>query len=124
MSLILILFLSLWGVYAEGSMDSRLTSENAASCSVTIRKISGGQAQETFCEKRLLEQTEGLMPDRREGRGTDVRAGRCLAFFLLLEILLCETVGENISFIRFAPDSNRCDRRILEYIHHKDGKKA
>lgn len=124
LSLILILFLSLLGVHADVSVDSPLAFENTASYSMSIRRVPGGQTGEAFCERKLLEQAEGLLLDRRENHGTGIRAGRWFTLFLLIELLLYETVGENVSFIRFVSGSNRCDRRILEYIHHKDGKKA
>lgn len=124
LSLILILFLSLVGVHADGSVASFFPSGNTASCSMSIRRVSGGQTGEAFCEKKLLEQSEGLLLKRSEEHGSDLRAGRWLTFLLLFELLLCETAGAGASFIRFASGVNRCDRRILEYIHHKDGKKA
>lgn len=105
-------------------MDSFLASENT-SYAASIQKVTGGEALDAILGRRLEHRSEEAVLERQTVRtAVRMRAGQWLLFLVfVLGAYQFAALTEN-SFILSDACRNMCGRRILEYIHHKDGKKA
>lgn len=133
--LFLILFMLLLGIHVgNADMDSSFVYGNPVSNSVSdpmavrtmgIQKIDSEPPVSVFFERKLAEQSGEIFFERQSVRtAAGVRAGQWLAYLLLVMFVVLSSAFINISFIQSDACRNQCRCRILEYIHHKDGKKA
>lgn len=133
--LFLILSMLLLGIHVgNADVDSSFACNDSISDSSSdimvvrtmgIQKVDSGQPVSVFCERKLLEQSGESFFERQSIRSAaGMRAGQWPAYLLLVMLVFLSSVHINISFIQSDACRNLCRCRILEYIHHKDGKKA
>lgn len=124
--LFIILTMLLVGIHGGSTVtDSSFACGSGVSSSVSIQKIDSEPFASAILEKKVLEQSQELAFERQTVRPfSGVRGGQWLLTLLFAAAAFSVSVFIGISFIRSDACRNQCRLRILEYIHHKDGKKA
>lgn len=122
----LIITLVLLGMHVEYiDMDSSALCDSQASYAVGIQRIDSERLLSALCQKKVLEQPEELAFVRQAVRSVaGVRFGQWILFLLFFGSAFQSTAHYETSFLLSGACRNQCRLRILEYIHHKDGKKA
>ncbi|MGN0168954.1 MAG: hypothetical protein ACI4AB_13030 [Acetatifactor sp.] len=124
--LVLVIAMVLLGVHVENiDMDSSLACGNQASYATGIQRIDSERLISVLCQRKALEQPEELAFVRQAVRSvTGVRIGQWLLFLLFFSSIIQLSALQESSFLLSDACRNQCRMRTLEYIHHKDGKKA
>lgn len=124
--LILMIAMVLLGGRVENiDMDGIFACNYPASYSTGIQRIDSESLLYVLCERKALEPPEELAVVRQAVRfHAGVRFGQWLLFILFFGSVFQLTAFYKTSFLLSRACRNQCRLRILEYIHHKDGKKA
>lgn len=123
MCLFVIFILIFAGMHREEiSVDSSLAYPDFGA--VTLQKISGGQAAVIFRDNRVESQLENVTAFCSAYRSlTGMKPGYWATLFLIPALLFLYLLFRK----RLLPFCESCEnqyqRRTLDYIHHKDGKK-
>lgn len=92
---------------------------------VSLQKVSGGQAAVLFRDNRSAGQLENFNVFRSAYRSlAGMRPGHWATLFLIPALLLLNLLIRERLLSLCEACENQYGRRTLDYIHHKDGKKA
>lgn len=124
--LFIILTMLLLGIHAgDTGMDSSFACGSPVSSSVRIQKIDSEPFAAAIFERKALEQSRELAVERQTVRlFSGARGGQWLLTLLFAAAAFSMSFFIGTFFIQSNACRNQCRLRILEYIHHKDGKKA
>ena len=122
----LIITLVLLGMHVEYiDMDSSALCDSQTSYAEGIQRIDSERLLSALCQKKVLEQSEELAFVRQAVRSVaGVRFGQWILFLLFFGSAYQTAALYETSFLLSGACRNQCRLRMLEYIHHKDGKKA
>lgn len=122
--LLVIMMLILMGLRAE-----EIRAESCFDCPdfgmVSLQEVSGGQTTVLYRDTRTLSQLENFSAIRLPNRSlTGMRLGQWMALLLIPAALFLNFSVRGRLLPFHAACGNQYRRRTLDYIHHKDGKKA
>lgn len=104
--------------------DSCFASSGSVSYSTGIQKVSNGRISSALFERKIQERTGEAALEKGTVRSTGTRAAQWIwAYLVSLAVFLLSGMPDVI-LIQSRLCRNQSRWRILEYIHHKDGKKA
>ena len=114
------------GMYCDDiRTDSSFLYACPASSSASLQATDSVLDTHVYYEKSSLSLIENFMFVRQSSRGTTgLRISQLLVAALLLIGTYLITLSLRTSFLYTDATSNQYRQRTLEYIHHKDGKKA